>query len=161
EMLQKAMNQKPGEYLELDMTSINLLTPDPVRYFLGGRMSGGTDRAITRDQLNTLERFHDQPLELKFKDEQGVERTVRIKPNIAAFSFGVNEGATKDSKAGTVMYYAGGKQSFEHVRKDNAKAMERLIGDPRSDQIDANSKLGRYLNNPKFSETDKAVVMEL
>jgi hypothetical protein len=159
-LMQAALGPNPG-VIDLDLTSINLLTPDPIRYFFGGKMGGGTDRAITRDQLNTLQAIDGKEIEVKFTDDQGNEHTVKVRPNIAAFSFGVNEGATKDSKKGALMYYGGGKASFEHVRRDNGMAMQRLIGNPTSDTVDANSKIGRFLNDPNTSETDRKIVMEL
>ncbi len=161
-LLQAAMNQQDGDApLEVDLTSINLLTPDPIRFYLSGRSGGATDRAITRDQLNTLQGIDGQELTLRFTDSTGTDRTVRVKPSIAAFSFGVNEGATRDSLGGAAMYYGGGKASFEHVRADNALAMNKLIGDPTTADIGPDSKIGKFLADPNRSEMDKKVVREL
>lgn len=166
DLLALAMNHKEGDPpIELDMTSINLLTPDTGRWLFGGKDKGGTDRAITRDQLKTLQAIDGTVRELSFVDDTGKSHTIKVKPNVAAFSFGVNEGATRDGFKAGMMYYApgGGKGSFDNVKADNALAMNKLIGDPLAETsaLDENSKIGKFLSDPTKSAADKQIVMEL
>jgi len=69
------------------MTSVSLLTPDPVRHKTS-RNSASDERSMLRDQSDAW-----SAVELTGVEFECQGRRIRIQPQIVKFNFGVNEGA--------------------------------------------------------------------
>lgn len=73
--------------VDLPMTSVSLLTPDPVRHKTG-RNSASDERSMLRDQCEAWDAVALTGVEFEYRG-----RRIKIQPQILKFNFGVNEGA--------------------------------------------------------------------
>ena len=73
--------------INLQMTSVSLLTPDPVRHKTS-RNSASDERSMLRDQSEAW-----NSVELTGVEFECQGRRIRIQPQIVKFNFGVNDGA--------------------------------------------------------------------
>ena len=73
--------------VDLNITSVSLLTPGSARHFYA-RGSDKDERRMLMDQSAAWESVEQNGVEFQFKG-----RTVKIRPRILKFNFGVNEGA--------------------------------------------------------------------
>ena len=85
DLMQKAMAFRQGDAaIEFDMTSLSLLTP-------GVLGTGHSNEAkMLRGQNAAYRHFNNREIELPIVGEGGQTRTIKIKPRIATFNFGVN-----------------------------------------------------------------------
>lgn len=89
--LQRAL---AGETVDIDLSSISLLTPDPIMRRLGKR--SGDERTMLRHQQDAFaELGRDGPAELTVRDASGERQTVRANIKVRQFNFGVNFGAVE------------------------------------------------------------------
>lgn len=73
--------------VDLKLTSVSLLTPGSARHFYA-RGSDKDERRMLMDQSAAWESVEQNGVEFQFKG-----RTVKIRPHVLKFNFGVNEGA--------------------------------------------------------------------
>ena len=118
--------------VNLDITSVSLLTPDKTRQFLK-KGSHKDERSMLEDQTKAWDAVQKSHVTFQFDG-----KTICVKPKILKFNFGVNEGAVKYGSIAPNI--AGGwdfsdsmnKTAFEHLEK---KAMGFINGhkdDPKA-----------------------------
>ena len=95
-----------GETVDLELSSISLLTPDVLRH-LQGKLAGD-EKTMLRHQTAAFEELgRGGPVELPVRDDDGRTRTVTANVRVRQFNFGVNQGAVQGIKAGPVRLSAG------------------------------------------------------
>ncbi len=102
-LMQDALN---GQTVTLPMTSICLMTPDPIRgTWLGQKLTSAAaqEKMFVREQTEAWRRVDGQTITLAL-DNGTPPRTVQVRPQILTFNFGVNEWA----QAGAVKQFLGG-----------------------------------------------------
>ena len=88
-----------GETVELNLSSISLLTPDLLRHAFG--KAGSDERTMLRHQTAAFENLaRGNPVELPVRDAAGRPRTVRAIIGVRQFNFGVNAGAVQGFRIG-------------------------------------------------------------
>ena len=80
-----------GEVVDLNLSSISLLTPDRVRPISSGPKSN--ERKMLRHQTEALQSLSGRQKNLQVRDASGDLRTVVVNCKVRTFNFGVNEGA--------------------------------------------------------------------
>ena len=103
--------------VDLSMTSVALLTPDKARH-TAMRGSDKDERAMLRGQTAAWEAVEQTGVEFQYKG-----KTIRIKPKILKFNFGVNEGAVKLSRVAPEL--AGGWDRSDEMNKVAFEALEK------------------------------------
>jgi hypothetical protein len=118
--LNKALN---GEVVDLDITSVSLLTPDLLRATLKKNKScGPNERRMWEDQLAAWKRLEEAPQTLAVADAQGNKRVVQARIRVNAFNFGVNKIAFQSKMISRLT-------GWDKSDDQNEKAMSSLIGD--------------------------------
>ena len=108
--------------VDLNMTSVALLTPDKTRHKLM-RGSAKDERAMLRGQTAAWEAVQQSGVTFQYKGQ-----TIKIQPKILKFNFGVNEGAV-NIYSWLAPELAGG---WDRSDKMNATAFETLEREARS-----------------------------
>ena len=139
-----------GKKVNLSISSISLMTPDDFR---GGNAE---EKRFTREQLDAWDALvAERPLKIQVPDpaNPGQFKTVNIKLDVQAFSFGVNAGAV-----GPLSPIVGG---WHNVEESNLRALTKLLGDPSRPEL--GGKVGAFLalQSEKVSPEKKAHVMAL
>ena len=80
-----------GNTVNLNLSSISLLTPDRLRAKL--RPSGNEREMLQRQTIALKALAQEQPLELTVRDNAGQLRTIKANINVRTFNFGVNGAA--------------------------------------------------------------------
>ena len=102
--------------VDLDMTSVALLTPDKTRHSLMMKETSKDERAMLMGQTAAWNAVERTGVTFRFNG-----REIRVKPHIVTFNVGVNEGAVKMS--GFAPNRAGGWDLSDRM---NARAFEAL-----------------------------------
>ncbi|MBG0775399.1 MAG: hypothetical protein H0S85_03080 [Desulfovibrionaceae bacterium] len=117
-----------GQTVDLDVSSISLLTPDDARDLINSKHSN--EKRQWQEQRAVWEQLSDpanHPVTLQVRDALGQVQQVQVRPNVLAFNFGVNRGAVSGlGPLPSSLDLIGG---WGNVRETNAKAMEKLLGD--------------------------------
>ena len=86
DLMHKARNFRAGDAaIEFDMASLSLLTPG-----VWGWSNHSNEARMLRGQNAAYQFFNNREIEMPVVDENGQTRTIRIKPKISTFNFGVN-----------------------------------------------------------------------
>ena len=118
-----------GKVVSLPMTSICLMTPDPVRSSrLGGKLKpDDREKMFLQEQTEAWRRVDGREINLTLSNGQ----TVTVRPQILTFNFGVNEWA----QAGAIkQWFGGGWKTSDEMNQD---AMMRL-----------DARINAFLRNP-------------
>ena len=125
--------------VDLNMTSVALLTPDKTRHFIS-KDSSKDERSMLAGQTAAWGAVEETGVSFRFNG-----REIRIKPHIVTFNVGVNEGAVNMS--GFAPNRAGGWDVSDRM---NARAFETLTGEVMA-----------FLNSKSGDEKIKAAVFKL
>lgn len=119
----------------------------PLRLVSTSLVTGGLwkERDMLNDQIEAWQDLsQEQPLVLSLIGEDGISHDVKIKLEVAAFNFGVNELALK--------FHMGHRQSDEY----NRVALQRLLGNEQGIDSKAGGWVGEYLARvPKPDNADR------
>ena len=121
-----------GETVDLELSSISLLTPDALRHAQG--KLAGDEKTMLRHQTAALEELGGGgPVELPVRDDAGQARTVTANVRVRQFNFGVNAGAVQGIKAGPVSIPAGAPvlrhlMGWGFAMANNDPHLGRLLG---------------------------------
>ncbi|MBR5997553.1 MAG: hypothetical protein IK027_00405 [Deltaproteobacteria bacterium] len=132
-----------GQVVSLPMTSICLMTPDPMRgTWLGQKFTSAADqeKMFVQEQTEAWRRVDGQDIRLTLSN--GL--TVTIRPQILTFNFGVNEWA----QAGAVKQALGG--GWGTSNEMNQQAMAQL-----------NARIDAFLNDPNVEGVKRRQVEQL
>ncbi|MDB5774580.1 MAG: type secretion system effector inositol phosphate phosphatase [Herbaspirillum sp.] len=100
-----------GEKVDLKLTSTAMLTPFNCLHFSEG--------VQLQDQFEAWQKLSESPIIFDVKQADGSSKTIQFNVKIAAFNFGVNEGAYKLSLG------------WEAAKAQNQAALEQLIGNAK------------------------------
>jgi hypothetical protein len=118
--LEKAI--KEGK-IEINLNSISLVTPDELRP-IGNLFKKGikkdNEKAMLNEQLEAWKKLDGKENTIKVKDKNGKEYEIKVKTNILAFNFGVNQGAV-----GKLSSIIGGWGNSDIT---NSQSMNKLFG---------------------------------
>ncbi len=114
-----------GSHVEINMTSIGLLSPDGVRPYVSG--DEANERAMVDLQHEALLALSGRPLHLEIPGPGGILK-VHVTPQICDFNLGVNVGAVGDEGLSAKLKASVGKASgiFGHTLEQNTQAMRVL-----------------------------------
>ena len=105
--------------VDLDITSVALLTPDRTRnYWKPG--SSNDERGMLMDQTAAWDTVSQRGVTFQYKGQQ-----IRVRPHILTFNVGVNEGAVKMS--GIAPNKAGGWDASDRMNKRAFEALDRDV----------------------------------
>jgi hypothetical protein len=105
--------------VDLDITSVALLTPDRTRnYWKPG--SSNDERGMLMDQTAAWDTVSQRGVTFQYKGRQ-----IRVRPHILTFNVGVNEGAVKMS--GIAPDKAGGWDASDRMNKRAFEALDRDV----------------------------------
>ena len=144
EAIQKAGRQPP-EAIEMPVSSLSLVTPSSLN-----------DKTHWENQRQAWQDINEAgPLQFKVRTDDGREVTVRVKPKVLAFNFGVNPLAMG---AGSGIDAIG--WGWKRADQTNKESLQALLGglNPK-DPI--GGMVGHYLNRDDVSAEDKRIVREL
>lgn len=118
--LEKAI--KEGK-IEINLNSISLVTPDELRP-IGNLFKKGikkdNEKAMLNEQLEAWKKLDGKENTIKVKDKNGKEHEIKVKTNILAFNFGVNQGGV-----GKLSSIIGGWGNSDIT---NSQSMNKLFG---------------------------------
>jgi len=129
-----------GETVNIDLSSVSLLTPDRLR---GGSHS---ERLMLENQTAALRALADQkqPVQLNIRDDMGAWRIVLANIHVRNFNFGVNGGAV-GNVLGIPSNAPGWKQlmGWGYAMERNDPELTRLLGESSSGEVggDVSAKL--------------------
>ena len=124
-----------GEVVDLNLSSISLLTPDRVRPFYRGPKSN--EREMLRRQTEALQSLSGEQKNLQVRDASGDLRTVVVNCKVRTFNFGVNEGAVSKPLHIIPQDTPGwGKlMGWSYAMERNNPELKTLLGDRKSDRL--------------------------
>ena len=124
-----------GEVVDLNLSSISLLTPDRVRPFYRGPKSN--EREMLRRQTEALQSLSGEQKNLQVRDASGDLRTVVVNCKVRTFNFGVNEGAVSKPLHIIPQDMPGwGKlMGWSYAMERNNPELKTLLGDRKSDRL--------------------------
>ncbi|MXX98455.1 MAG: hypothetical protein F4Y58_00905 [Gammaproteobacteria bacterium] len=133
--LEAALN---GDVIDVALNSISLITPDKIRGFLKPQ-SPSDEKAMMARQTASLKNLaaSGELITLKVRDEEGITRSIQVRPKVRTFSFGVNQGAIARSKGvlGPSTPLWGKAMGWEFAAAMNNPELRDLLGDPRSREL--------------------------
>ncbi|MCY4564668.1 MAG: hypothetical protein OXE40_09335, partial [Gammaproteobacteria bacterium] len=123
-----------GETVDLDLSSISMLTPDAIRHRLKG--SDEDEKTMLRNQRTAFADLAGAgPATLTVRDETGQQRTVTCNIKVRQFNFGVNAGAVHGLGKGDLAvrsHWPGvrGLMGWGFAMAENDPELTRLLGPP-------------------------------
>ena len=146
-----------GEVVDLNLSSISLLTPDRVR-----TGSKSNEREMLRRQTEALQSLGGEQKNLRVRDASGDLRTVVVNCKIRTFNFGVNEGAVSKPLHMIPQDTPGwGKlMSWGYAMERNNPELKALLGDPESTSL-GGSEADKKLIELEAKESDLLFDLEL
>ena len=146
-----------GKAVDLNLSSISLLTPDRVRT---GPKSN--EREMLRRQTEALQSLGGEQKNLRVRDASGDLRTVVVNCKIRTFNFGVNEGAVSKPLHMIPQDTPGwGKlMSWGYAMERNNPELKALLGDPESTSL-GGSEADKKLIELEAKESDLLFDLEL
>ncbi len=131
EKFQRALD---GETVDLDLSSVSMLTPDTIRYRLKG--SDEDEKTMLRNQRTAFADLAGTgPATLTVRDETGEQRTVTANVKVRQFNFGVNAGAVHGKGKGNLAvrsHWPGVRNlmGWGFAMAENDPELVRLLGRP-------------------------------
>lgn len=143
EAIEKA-RKHPPEAVTLTATSLSLVTPSALN-----------DKQHWENQLQAWQDINGQEHEFDVMADDGKLVTVRVKPNVLAFNFGVNPLAmAKGSSIDAIGW------GWELADRTNEQSLETLLGGLSPDDP-AGGLVKEYLSRDNVSAADRRIVLEL
>ena len=106
-----------GETVDIDLSSISLLTPDSLRHMMG--KSAGDEKTMLNHQTTAFALLgQGGAVELQVRDHEGTPRTVTANVNVRQFNFGVNKGAVQGRQVGAGDCGAVARARFQKISWD-------------------------------------------
>ena len=121
-----------GEVVDLNLSSISLLTPDRVRT---GPKSN--EREMLRRQTEALQSLSGQQKNLQVRDASGDLHTVTVNCKVRTFNFGVNAGAVGRFYRVIPSHTLGWDKlmGWGYAMERNNPELKALLGDPKSNLL--------------------------
>ena len=132
-----------GETVDIDLSSISLLTPDSLRHMIG--KNAKDERAMLNHQTTAFAQLgQGGAVELQVRDHEGKPRTVTANVNVRQFNFGVNEGAVQGVSLGPVSVpsHAPGFRDlmgWGFAMANNDPNLRRLLGPQGSGKLEGDA----------------------
>ena len=142
-----------GKVVDLNLSSISLLTPDRVRPISSGPKSN--ERKMLRHQTEALQSLSGRQKNLQVRDASGDLRTVVVNCKVRTFNFGVNEGAVSKPLHIIPQDTPGwGKlMGWSYAMERNNLELKALLGDPESTSL-GGSEVDKKLIELEAKESD-------
>ena len=138
EKFEKALS---GETVDIDLSSISLLTPDSIRHIRG--KSASDERTMLNHQTAAFAQLGQSgAVELQVRDNEGNPRTVTANVTVRQFNFGVNAGAVQGVRLGSATVVPARTPGFRHLMGwgfamgDNDPNLRRLLGPQDSGRLE-------------------------
>ena len=133
-----------GETVDIDLSSISLLTPDSLRHMMG--KSAGDEKTMLNHQTTAFALLgQGGAVELQVRDHEGTPRTVTANVNVRQFNFGVNKGAVQGVRLGPVTVVPSHAPGFRNLMgwgfamTDNDPNLHRLVGPQSSGRLEGDA----------------------
>ena len=130
EKLERAL---AGETVDIDLSSISLLTPDSIRH-VAGKNASDERKMLNHQTAAFAELGRSGAIGLPVRDHEGRPRTVTANVNVRQFNFGVNAGAVQGARLGSVTVvpsHAPGVRDimgWGFAMRDNDPNLHKLLG---------------------------------
>jgi phosphatidylinositol-4,5-bisphosphate 4-phosphatase len=144
-----------GEEVDLNMTSLSLVTPDDIRGLTSGSKS---EKAQWRDQKDAYQAIKG-PQTFRVLNEHGQMTDVKVNVKPIALNFGVNQGAVAQGGMGSVMR-AGAVGAWSNVMDSNRRGLESMLGGLQAGAA-LGGLVGDYLSRTDVTDKDKSIVRTL
>ena len=133
-----------GKTVDIDLSSISLLTPDSVRHMRG--KSASDEKTMLNHQTTAFAQLgQGGAVELRVRDHEGNPRTVTANVNVRQFNFGVNAGAVQGVRLGRVTVVPSRAPGFRNLMgwgfamTDNDPNLDRLLGSQGSGKLEGDA----------------------
>lgn len=126
-----------GESVDVSLNSISLVTPDLLRAYKKPGTSGD-EKTMLEHQTRSLKDLAAQgEVKLQVRDQDGISRTITVKPKVRTFNFGVNKGAVATSYKllGPKTPFWGRLMGWGFSAGMNDPELRDLLGNPRSREL--------------------------
>ena len=130
-----------GETVDIDLSSISLLTPDVLRH-LKGKDASDERKMLSHQTTAFAELGRGGAVELPVRDHEGNPRTVTANVNVRQFNFGVNAGAVQGVRLGPMTVVPSHAPGFRNLMgwgfamADNDPNLRRLLGPQGSGRLE-------------------------
>ena len=132
-----------GETVDIDLSSISLLTPDSLRHMIG--KSASDEKTMLNHQTTAFAQLgQGGAVELQVRDYESNPRTVTANVNVRQFNFGVNAGAVQGVRLGPVSVpsHAPGFRNlmgWGFAMADNDPNLRQLLGPQGSGRLEGDA----------------------
>ena len=133
-----------GETVDIDLSSISLLTPDSLRHTFGKNTSD--EKTMLNHQTTAFAQLgQGGAVELQVRDHERNLRTVTANVNVRQFNFGVNAGAVQGVRLGPMTVVPSHAPGFRNLMgwgfamADNDRNLRRLVGPQGSGRLEGDA----------------------
>lgn len=154
----KLQDALDGKEVNVNLSSVSLLTPDYLRKKVKGASSD--EQTMLSNQTKALQSLaeREQPVELTLRGDDGQLRTFKANIGVRTFNFGVNEGAVGKSGGILPSTLPGWKQAmgWGFAARQNDPALTRLLGEKTEGELGGD--ISRKLRDSGASGEDSAAL---